>query len=165
MLATELLFVYIYCLVDDAIKAGTLALYACSGGPAERMLKMLRTPAAAPVNTAGAAQDPDFCAFGPVPARHQAKDVESLGRCLTHRDLPGTNRLPRTRDPLLAKEPVMSITAWIVPWPAAGPPALVLAGGRGSQGSVIMAGAALPLDCHLLTGRADTGGRPGWANR
>ena len=26
MLATELLFVYVYCLVDDAIKAGVLAV-------------------------------------------------------------------------------------------------------------------------------------------
>ena len=33
MLATELLFVYIYCLVDDAIKAGTL-LFPRRPGPA-----------------------------------------------------------------------------------------------------------------------------------
>ncbi len=57
----------------------------------------------------------------------------------------------------------MSITAWIVPWPAAGRPAL--AGGRRSQSSVIIAGAALPLDCRLVTGRADTGRRLGWADR
>jgi hypothetical protein len=57
----------------------------------------------------------------------------------------------------------MSITASIVPWPAAG--RLNLAGGRRSQGSVIIAGAALPRDCHLVTGRADTGRLPGWANR
>lgn len=59
----------------------------------------------------------------------------------------------------------MSITAWIVPGPATRQPARVLAGGRSSQGSVIIAGAALPLDCHLVTGRADTGRRPGWADR
>ena len=35
----------------------------------------------------------------------------------------------------------MGITASIVPWPAAGRPAV---GGRRSQGSVIIAGAALP---------------------
>jgi hypothetical protein len=57
----------------------------------------------------------------------------------------------------------MSITAWIVPRPAAGQPAL--AGSRRSQGSAIIVGAALPLDCHLVTGRADTGRRPGWLNR
>lgn len=57
----------------------------------------------------------------------------------------------------------MSITAWIVPWPAAGPPAL--AGSRRSQGSAIIVGAALPLDCHLVSGQADTGRRPGWLNR
>ena len=39
------------------------------------------------------------------------------------------------------------------------------AGGRRPQGSVIIVGAALPLDCHLVTGRADTGRRPGWVNR
>ena len=60
----------------------------------------------------------------------------------------------------------MSITAWIVPWPTAGQPAArVLVGGRRSQGSVIIVGATLPLDCQLVTGRADTGRRPGWANR
>jgi hypothetical protein len=57
----------------------------------------------------------------------------------------------------------MSITAWIVPWPTAGRPAL--AGSRRSQGSVIIVGAALPLDCHLVSGRADAGRRPGWVNR
>jgi hypothetical protein len=50
----------------------------------------------------------------------------------------------------------MSITEWIVPWPA---------DGRRSRGSLITAGAALPLDCHLVTGLADTGRRPGRANR
>jgi hypothetical protein len=57
----------------------------------------------------------------------------------------------------------MSITAWIVSWPATGPPAL--ADSRRSQGSAIIVGAALPLDCHLVIGRADTGRRPGWLNR
>ena len=59
----------------------------------------------------------------------------------------------------------MSITAWIVPWPTARQPARVLAGGQGWQGSVSIAGAALSLDCHLVTGRADTGRLPGWASR
>jgi len=57
----------------------------------------------------------------------------------------------------------MSNTAWIVPWPAAGRPAL--ADSRRSQGSAIIVGVALPLDCHLVTGRADAGRRPGWLNR
>jgi hypothetical protein len=57
----------------------------------------------------------------------------------------------------------MSITAWIVPRPTAGRPGL--ADRRSSPGSVIIVGAALPLDCHLVTGRADTARRPCWANR
>jgi hypothetical protein len=64
-------------------------------------------PGSAPVNFAWAAQDPGvFCASGPAPARHQAKDGEGPGRCLAHRGLPGKSGCPSTRDPLLAEERV-----------------------------------------------------------
>jgi hypothetical protein len=47
----------------------------CSRGPAERMLKKdAPDPGSYPVNTAGAAGPGFFCAFGPVPVRHQSKD-------------------------------------------------------------------------------------------
>jgi hypothetical protein len=136
------------------------------GGPGEAYAdNAAPDPGSCPREYRGSSAGSGFFFVRLVAERHQPKDGESPGRCLTHRDLPGKNRLPRTRDPLLPEEPVMSITAWIVPWPTGGQPARVLAGGRRSQGSVIVVGAALPLDCHLVTGQADTCRRPGGVNR
>jgi hypothetical protein len=96
------------------------------------MLKMLlRTPAVASVNTKGAAQDPDLSLSGRS-SQGTRQRMTKAPTCQVK------NRLPRTRDPLLAEEPVMSITAWIVP---------------------------RPLERHMIPVRADTGRRPGWANR
>jgi hypothetical protein len=88
--------------------AGLCAVPLCSLRPAERILEvLLRTLAVVPVIVAWPAQDLEFFASGPAPARHQAKDGEGPGRCLAHRGLPGKTGCPRTRAPLLAEERVI----------------------------------------------------------
>jgi hypothetical protein len=51
-----------------------------------------------------------FCAFGPVPARHQAKDGGAPGKCLVHA-ICQVRPAAAHANLLLAEEPVMSITA------------------------------------------------------
>ncbi len=93
----------------------------CSRRAAERTLKvLLRTLAVAPVNIAGARRIRIFLRPGRCPQGTRQRMTKAPAG-LTYCDQPGKTGY-RTRDPLLAEEPVMSITAWIVPWPAARPP-------------------------------------------
>ena len=57
----------------------------CSRGPAERMLKNdAPDPGSYPREYRGCSGIRFFYAFGPMPARHQAKDGRGPGRCLVH---------------------------------------------------------------------------------
>jgi len=98
------------------------------------MKVLLRTPAVAPVNTAGAVQDPDFSLPGRCPQGARQRMAKAPAPHSRTAICQVKNRLPHLRDPLLAEEPVMSITAWIVRW---------------------------PLDRAPVTGQADPARRPG----